>query len=59
MSLSASKISAFKIANKLITGQAAIEQLAAELTRLNVNNPLIVTDAGVRAAGVLQEGESL
>jgi hypothetical protein len=27
-------ISAFKIANKLITGQGAIEQLSAELTRL-------------------------
>jgi alcohol dehydrogenase class IV len=38
-------ITAFKIANKLITGPAAIEQLAAELTRLNINNPLIVTDA--------------
>lgn len=53
MSLSASKISAFKIANKLITGQAAIEQLAAELTRLNVNNPLIVTDAILVKSGTV------
>ncbi len=37
-------IAAFKIANKLVTGAAAIEQLAAELTRLNINKPLIVTD---------------
>jgi alcohol dehydrogenase class IV len=53
MSLSASQISAFKIANKLITGQAAIEQLAAELTRLNVNNPLIVTDAILVKSGTV------
>lgn len=53
MSLSASRISAFKIANKLITGQAAIEQLAAELTRLNVNNPLIVTDAILVKSGTV------
>jgi alcohol dehydrogenase class IV len=46
-------ISAFKIANKLITGQAAIEQLAAELTRLNVNNPLIVTDAILVKSGTV------
>jgi alcohol dehydrogenase class IV len=53
MSLSASQISAFKIANKLITGQAAIEQLSAELTRLNVNNPLIVTDAILVKSGTV------
>ncbi|WP_460046685.1 iron-containing alcohol dehydrogenase [Pseudomonas sp. S2_H01] len=53
MSLSASQISAFKIANKLITGQAAIELLAAELTRLNVNNPLIVTDAVLVKSGTV------
>lgn len=53
MSLSASSISAFKIANKLITGQAAIEQLATELARLNVNNPLIVTDAILVKSGTV------
>ncbi|MBK5395573.1 iron-containing alcohol dehydrogenase [Pseudomonas sp. TH39(2020)] len=46
-------ISAFKIANKLITGSAAIEQLAAELTRLNVNSPLIVTDAILVKSGTV------
>ncbi|MFJ3487437.1 iron-containing alcohol dehydrogenase [Pseudomonas sp. NPDC090202] len=46
-------ISAFKIANKLITGQAAIEQLSAELTRLNVHNPLIVTDAILVKSGTV------
>lgn len=53
MSLSASNISAFKIANKLITGAGAIEQLAAELTRLNVQNPLIVTDAILVKSGTV------
>jgi alcohol dehydrogenase class IV len=47
-------ISAFKIANKLITGPAAIEQLAAELTRLNINNPLIVTDAILVKSGTVE-----
>ncbi|MFJ5300999.1 iron-containing alcohol dehydrogenase [Pseudomonas sp. NPDC088368] len=53
MSLSASTISAFKIANKLITGRGAIEQLSAELTRLNVTNPLIVTDAILVKSGTV------
>ena len=44
---------AFKIANKLITGPAAIEQLSAELTRLNVQNPLIVTDAILVKSGTV------
>jgi alcohol dehydrogenase class IV len=46
-------ISAFKIANKLITGPAAIEQLSAELSRLNVQNPLIVTDAILVQSGTV------
>jgi alcohol dehydrogenase class IV len=46
-------IAAFKIANKLITGAAAIEQLAAELTRLNISNPLIVTDAILFKSGTV------
>lgn len=46
-------IAAFKIANKLITGAAAIEQLAAELTRLSINNPLIVTDAILVKSGMV------
>jgi alcohol dehydrogenase class IV len=46
-------ISAFKIANKLITGAAAIEQLSTELTRLNVQNPLIVTDAILVQSGTV------
>ena len=46
-------VSAFKIANKLITGPAAIGQLSAELTRLNVQNPLIVTDAILVKSGTV------
>lgn len=46
-------VSSFKIANKLITGAAAIEQLSAELTRLNVQNPLIVTDAILVQSGTV------
>ncbi|MBA1242513.1 iron-containing alcohol dehydrogenase [Pseudomonas japonica] len=46
-------LSAFKIANTLITGAAALEQLPAELTRLNVRNPLIVTDAILVSSGTV------
>ncbi|BAO64927.1 MULTISPECIES: iron-containing alcohol dehydrogenase [Pseudomonas] len=46
-------ISAFKIANKLITGQGAIEQLDAELARLQISNPLIVTDAILLKSGTV------
>ena len=46
-------ISAFKIANKLLTGPSAIEHLAAELTRLNIHNPLIVTDAILVQSGTV------
>ena len=46
-------ISAFKIANKLITGQGAIEQLGGELTRLKINHPLIVTDAILVKSGTV------
>jgi alcohol dehydrogenase len=45
---------AFKIANKLITGQGAVEQLAGELTRLNITNPLIVTDAALLKSGTVE-----
>ncbi|PYY81080.1 iron-containing alcohol dehydrogenase [Pseudomonas sp. TKO26] len=46
-------ISSFKIAHKLLTGSTAIEQLAAELTRLDVDNPLIVTDAALLKSGTV------
>ena len=47
-------LSQFKIAHKLITGAAAIEQLAAELTRLDIDNPLIVTDAALVRSGTVE-----
>lgn len=37
-------ISSFKIANKLITGEGATSCIPTELERLQVKNPLIVTD---------------
>jgi len=46
-------LSSFKIAHKLITGAAAIEQLSAELTRLDIDNPLIVTDAALVKSGTV------
>ncbi|MGC1329760.1 iron-containing alcohol dehydrogenase [Pseudomonas sp.] len=46
-------LSAFKIANRLLTGAGAIEQLDGELSRLNVHNPLIVTDAILMASGTV------
>lgn len=46
-------IAAFKIANKLLTGQGAVEQLANELPRLNIENPLIVTDAILIKSGTV------
>jgi len=47
-------ISSFKIAHKLLTGRSAIEQLAAELTRLDVDNPLIVTDTALLKSGTVE-----
>jgi alcohol dehydrogenase class IV len=32
----------------------AVRQLAAECERVGIKRPLVITDAGVRAAGVLQ-----
>ena len=32
----------------------AIKLLSSECARIGINRPLIVTDAGVRAAGILQ-----
>ncbi|WAH59367.1 iron-containing alcohol dehydrogenase [Pseudomonas silvicola] len=46
-------LSAFKIANKLLTGAGAIEQLDSELSRLDVHNPLIVTDAVLVQSGTV------
>ncbi|AGN82189.1 iron-containing alcohol dehydrogenase [Pseudomonas fulva] len=46
-------VSAFQIANKLLTGASAVEQLDAELTRLKVDNPLIVTDAILVKSGTV------
>ncbi|MFG6114911.1 iron-containing alcohol dehydrogenase [Halobacillus sp. MO56] len=48
-------ISTFKIANKLITGEGATEILPKELERLDVFNPLIVTDEILKQVGVVDQ----
>ncbi|MEH6528397.1 MAG: iron-containing alcohol dehydrogenase [Porticoccus sp.] len=46
-------VSSFKSAHQLITGKGAAQALAEQLQKLAVNNPLIVTDKGVRNSGTL------
>lgn len=48
-------ISTFKIANKLITGNGATAKLAEEAARLNMKNPLIVTDEILQKIGVTEK----
>ncbi len=48
-------ISTFKIANKLITGNGATEKLSEEMNRLQVSNPLIVTDEILQKVGVVDQ----
>jgi len=47
------KVSVFKSANKLITGEGALASLANELSRLNIKAPAIITDKGVSQSGAL------
>lgn len=46
--------STFKSANKLITGQDALDYLTQALAKFNIQNPLIVTDQGVVSSGTIQ-----
>ncbi|MEG9295436.1 iron-containing alcohol dehydrogenase [Mangrovibacillus sp. Mu-81] len=48
-------ISTFKIANKLITGKGATEAIPKEIQRLEIKNPLIVTDEILQKAGVVDQ----
>ncbi|WOI37241.1 iron-containing alcohol dehydrogenase [Alteromonas sp. CI.11.F.A3] len=48
------QVSVFKSANKLITGEGALANLAAELSRLNIKAPAIITDKGVSQSGALE-----
>ncbi|MYL18754.1 iron-containing alcohol dehydrogenase [Halobacillus litoralis] len=48
-------ISTFKMANKLITGHGATKALTEELERLNVFNPLLVTDEILENVGVVDQ----
>ncbi|HWO97777.1 MAG TPA: iron-containing alcohol dehydrogenase [Bacillus sp. (in: firmicutes)] len=51
-------IATFKIANKLITGEGATEQLLEEVKQLNIKNPLIVTDEILQKVGVVDQIQS-
>jgi alcohol dehydrogenase len=46
-------INTFKIANKLITGHGATKELLSEVKRLEITNPLIVTDEILEELGVV------
>jgi len=48
-------LSAFRIAGRLLTGTDALERLPLELTRLNVQYPLIVTDAALLRSGTVEQ----
>lgn len=48
-------ISIFRMANKLITGNGAIEKLMDEVVRLQIKNPLIVTDKVLETIGVITQ----
>lgn len=48
-------ISTFKIANKLVTGKGATEVLPDEIKRLQIQNPLIVTDEVLQKVGVVDQ----
>jgi alcohol dehydrogenase class IV len=45
----------FTFPNRIVFGEGSRGQLAAELDRLNVRRPLIVTDPGLRDSGILAE----
>ncbi|OBX38099.1 NAD-dependent methanol dehydrogenase [Halomonas elongata] len=46
-------VSSFKTAHRLITGQQASQDLLAQVSRLGMQKPLLVTDRGVRESGTL------
>jgi alcohol dehydrogenase len=46
-------VSRFKSANQLITGKGAAQELVEQLRKRAINNPMIVTDKGVRNSGTL------
>jgi alcohol dehydrogenase len=48
-------VSTFKIANKLITGKGATEVLPNEVARLQITNPLLVTDDILQKIGVVDK----
>lgn len=47
-------LSAFRIAGRLLTGTDALDRLPLELSRLNIQYPLIVTDAVLLRSGTVE-----
>ncbi|WP_019243035.1 MULTISPECIES: iron-containing alcohol dehydrogenase [Bacillus] len=52
-------ISLFAMANKLVTGTDALQQLPKEVVQLEMKNPLIVTDKILIKAGAVKQVEDL
>ncbi len=53
--LPASSLGTFTFPTRILFGNGARTSLAAELARLEIARPLVVTDAGVRMAGLVAE----
>jgi alcohol dehydrogenase class IV len=49
------QIFSYHAPTKMTFGPGAIQELVAELKRLNVGKPLIVTDKGIKGAGILDK----
>lgn len=45
----------FELPTKILFGPGCVKELSAELTQLGVSRPLLVTDKGILAAGVLDK----
>lgn len=48
------RFSTFKSANKLVTGQSALDYLSVAIDQFQIKKPLIVTDQGVVKSGTIQ-----
>lgn len=48
----------YHVPTRILGGAGAIAQLPAELDRYGLSNPLVITDAGIRAAGILEAVEA-
>ena len=53
------QIYSFQAPTKMIFGSGALQELVTELKRLNMGKPLIVTDPGLKKAGILDKVTTL